>query len=309
MFTSLAANNFVVAVVTHNHFEPGAYWNITRALPSLERFGYTDSIKIEPFTSVIDGYNASTNSYEDLTLSECTKLYNTDYMSSHRNLFLITKHSSNTTHNNTLLDMIYVTGNVISPSSWMCTYYLARESRYYVGGPSTCSASDLISNVRSGLPWRVRLITEEEVEIGGCKSERTAEKCRVQFSLSIMIVVICCNLVKACCMVIAVIRSRDPTLVTLGDAVDSFLRIPDPITMGLCFADRQFIEREWRRGSRTTPKQWKQKGVKRWWTSVSNARWITCKFFCSVTIITAVVLLRLGIDHDGVYQSTDLKSM
>jgi len=99
-----------------------------------------------------------------------------------------------------------------------------------------------------------------EVEIAGCKSEITNEKCKVQFSLDIMIVVICCNLVKACGMIIAVFRSRKPTLVTLDDAVDSFSRVPDPTTMGICFADQQFIKREWRRGWKTGPRQWKQNG-------------------------------------------------
>ena len=186
------------------------------------RYRYPD---FQLFSDVLEGYNTSPNSYEDLTPSECTKLYNADYLSSHRNLFLITEHGSNTTHNNTLLDMIQVGNLGISPSSWMCAYYLAGERRVYMETSVPCDPSELASNVTSGLPWRVNLTTGEEVEIIGCKSEKIVEKCKVQFSLKIMIVVICCNLVKACCMVIAVVRSREPTLVTLGDAIDSFLRI------------------------------------------------------------------------------------
>ena len=56
-------------------------------------------------------------------------------------------------------------------------------------------------------------------------------------------------------MIIRVVRSREPTLVTLGDAIDSFLRIPDPTTMGICFAHRRFIEKEWKRGSRAGPQR------------------------------------------------------
>ena len=219
MFTSLATSGFIVTVVTKDHFEPGAYSNITEAIPDWivnGTFGY------QQFSGALEGYNASTNSYEDLTPSECTKLYNTDYMSSHRNLFLIAKHSSNTTHNNTLLSMILVPSDGVLPSSWLCSYYLAGEDHTYLEAGFLCNPSELTSNVTNGLPWWVKLTTGEEVEITGCKSERTAEKCKVQFSLKIMIVVICCNFVKACCMLMAVIRSREPTLVTLGDAVDSF---------------------------------------------------------------------------------------
>ena len=106
------------------------------------------------------------------------------------------------------------------------------------------------------------------------------------------------------------ITTREPTLVTLGDAIDSFLRIPDPTTMGICYADRQFIKREWTRdGWRSEPRQWRQKGVKRWWTNVSKTRWITCNIFCSIIIIAGGVSLRLGMDYDGQVRSTDVKSM
>jgi len=134
--------------------------------------------------------------------------------------------------------------------------------------------------------------------------------CGVHFILDIMIVVICCNFVKVFCMVIVLVRSREPTLVTLGDAIDSFLRNSDQTTIGMCFADRQFIEREWRRdGRRTGPRQWKKRGVQRWWTIASKTRWITCYFFCSIIIIAAGVSLRLGMDYEEQFWSTDIKSM
>ena len=317
VYTTVAGNDFVVTVVTNDHFEPGAYSNMTEALNgyfqmpfyalAVNRYGYPD---FPLYSGVLEGYNINTSSYEDLTPSECTKLYDTDYVSRHRNLFLITKHSSNTTHNNTILDMVHVGNLGISPSSWMCAYNKGGEARVYLEPAFPCNPSELTSNVASGLPWRVNLTTGEEVEISGCKSERTGEKCRVQFMLNIMIVVICCNFIKACCMVMTVVRSREPTLVTLGDAIDSFLRAPDRTSMGICFADRRYIKQEWSRGGwRAMPKQWKQKGVQRWWTSISKVRWITCTFFSSIIAIAAGVSLRVGMDYEGQYWSTDIKSM
>ena len=305
----------MVAVVTNNHFESGAYSSVAQALSS--DFGRLDGsqarfgpINIELFSDVLARYNTSLQRYEDLTPSECAKLYNTDFVSNHRNLFLVTKHRSNTTHNNTLLDMIHVRGEGVSPSSWMCAYNIAAgSSQIFLQRSFSCDPSELTTNVTSGLPWRVKLTTLEEVEISGCKSERTAEKCKVQFSLWIMIVVICCNLVKACCMVMAVVRSREPTLVTLGDAVDSFLRILDPTTRGICYADRQTVEREWGCGWGTGSRQWKQTGAQRWRTSVSKTRWITCNLCCSITITIAGLLLVVGLDQDGEYWSIDIKSM
>ena len=323
MYTSLAANDFLVTLVTNNHFEPGAYSNTTEVNSWFRDYsrnattgkeygdiGYqTDSDEIQLFTSMLEGHNASTPSYEDLTISQCTSLYKTDFMSNHRNLFLVSNHTSDDTYNNTILDMTIVMGDEIFSNDWLCFWNQEISDRNSQHTTSRCSPSELASNVAGGLPWQMNLTTVGVIDITGCKSEITDEKCKVQFSLGIMIAVICCNLVKACSMIMTIVRSREPTLVTLGDAVDSFLRTPDPTTVGICFADRRYIEREWRRGRRTGPRQWKQKGVQRWWTSVSKTRWITCNFCFAVIMIAAAVLLRLGIRNDGMVWNTDLKSM
>ena len=314
VYTSLAANDFFAAVVGKDHFKPGAYSNTTEVyyFPSELRNattgkeygdpGYqTDSHDIEKFISMLEGYNGSAPGYEDLPPSECIRLYSTDFLSDRRNLFLITNYTSNGTYDNTFLDTWwYIHSGMLSTASWTCLY---------PPGFHKCNTNKLASRVASGIPWLVQIRTGEVVEIRGCKSERVAGKCKVQFSLGIMITVICCNLVKACCMVMAVVRSREPALVTLGDAIDSFLRIPDPTTMGICFADRRFIKREWRHGSRAGPRQWKRKGIQKWWTSVSKTRWITCNFFCSIAIIITGVLLGKGIGQDREFLSTDIKSL
>ena len=304
--------------MTNNHFDPGTYRNTTMTQISTFQdmslntttgrkygdIGYqTNSSKIQLLSNMLEGLNPSAQGYEDLTPLECAKVYNTDFVSDHRNLFLIAKYSSNTTHPDTILAMHISNLRRSSPSNWICSDDFDPHSS------DCCDPSEPATNLTNGLPWWVKLKTVGEVEIAGCKSEMTNEKCKVQFSLDIMIVVICCNLVKACGMIIAVFRSREPTLVTLGDAVDSFLRVPDPTTLGVCFADRQFIKQEWRHGWKTGPRQWKQKGVQRWWTSVSKKRWITCNFFCSITIVAAVVLLRFGMKSDGELRNIDLKSM
>ena len=303
-----------------NHFEPGAYSNTSSIrFPALQlasrntttgrEYGdieyQTDSYDIRLFYGMLEGNNTGAGRYQDLTPSQCTNIYNTDFMSTHRNLFLITSHNSSGASNNTLLDWIPFSPYDTSPSRWMCSGNPPNLSQ----GGEQCNPNELASNVTRGLPWEMRVGGRGVVEITGCKSEKTVEKCKVQFSLGIMIAVICCNFVKACGMIMTVVRSREPTLVTLGDAIDSFLRIPDPTTRWICYADRCFIEKEWRRGWWTEPRQWKQKGVQRWWTSVGQRRWITCIIFFLITIFAAGVLLQVGLGNDGGVWSTDLKSM
>ena len=239
VYTSLAANEFGIAFVTKNHFEPGAYSNTTGALRKISHnattgkeygdIGYqTDSHDMQLFITMLEGYNGSTPSYEDLTPSQCIRFYSRNLVSDRRNLFLITNYTSNAMYNNTFLDIWwFIDGGMVSAASWTCLWPLNDK----------CNTNEIASRVASGIPWLMKTKNGELVEITGCKSEKVAEKCKVQFSLGIMIAVICCNLVKACCMVMAAVRSYEPTLVTLGDAIDSFLRSPDTTTMGICFAE------------------------------------------------------------------------
>ncbi|PUU72168.1 hypothetical protein B9Z19DRAFT_1172619 [Tuber borchii] len=318
VYTSLAANDFLITIVTNNHFEKGSYTNTTIAIGNFRdlspnaatgkkygEIGYqADLPEIQLFSSILEGYNVSTEIYKDLKPLECAKAYNTDFVSNNRNLFLITKNSSNATHNNTILDMIRINSNGTAPTSWMCT-----DSDPSGLKSAWCDTNKPVANLTSGLPWRMNFSTAGVVDIAGCKSEITDEKCKVEFSLEIMIVVICCNLVKACCMITAVVRSQEPTLVTLGDAVDSFLRAPDPTTKGMCFADREFIKGEWKHEWKTRPRKWKKKGLQRWWTSVGRTRWVTCYFFCLLNIFYLAGFLATSIQSDRQIWSMDLKSM
>jgi len=80
--------------------------------------------------------------------------------------------------------------------------------------------------------------------------------------------------------------------------------------MGICFADRGYIKREWRRdGWRAESRQWKQKGAQRWCASISKARWIIFNVFCSIIIILVGVSLGFALKAEGKYQSTDIKSL
>ena len=294
-------------MVSNKHFKTGAWANKTRPMDAPFRtlsvntttgkefgdLGYqTDSHGVQLFVDMLEGFNDTNLSYQYLTPFQCAKVYNTDFLSDHRNLFLITNYTTGAMFDNsTLLEMGIVTDEQPPPDSLKCRYF-------------RCEPNELTSRMASGHPWMV-----SGDAITGCMGEITKEKCKVQFSLFIMIVVICCNVVKACGMIMTIVRSREPTLVTLGDAIDSFLRIPDPTTIGICYADRRFIEKEWRGGSRAGPRQWKQKGVQRWWSSASKTRWITCNFLCLTTIMAAGVLLLLGIRHDGYVFKTNIRSM
>lgn len=75
-----------------------------------------------------------------------------------------------------------------------------------------------------------------------CLSQPVNERCVLQFSLTILLIVIGCNVVKLACLVGTIWTLNHTTLVTLGDAVVSFLEEPDSITQGYCMASRKSVE-------------------------------------------------------------------
>lgn len=65
-------------------------------------------------------------------------------------------------------------------------------------------------------------------------STPTKDSSKVQIALSFMLVVIACNVVKAAAMLLTLRESFSSQLLTSGDAVASFLELPEPDTLGMC---------------------------------------------------------------------------
>ncbi|KAF2399477.1 hypothetical protein EJ06DRAFT_538344 [Trichodelitschia bisporula] len=71
-----------------------------------------------------------------------------------------------------------------------------------------------------------------------CLSQRTIERCRLQSSthLSIVVTVVC--FLKAVAMFCVVFTAKDRPLLTVGDAISSFLQEPDLYTKGMCLRSK-----------------------------------------------------------------------
>jgi hypothetical protein len=119
------------------------------------------------------------------------------------------------------------------PTSWLCdpTYTLTGQN---------CSVSAALTNASK---W---LVTPKSFEIDYCMSATTDETCTLQYSSTIMITIIACGLIKLVATFITLRTSwkieQDPTnreLVTLGDAIESFLTVPDPTSVGRCLLDQK----------------------------------------------------------------------
>ncbi len=150
---------------------------------------------------------------------------------------------------------------------------LAESNSWYdVCGPRGC---DPDQNLATSANWMMNPLGYDNGEnylIQYCLSKPVEERCRVQFSIVIMGVVIGCNFVKAWCLFSTLWIQKSQPLVTLGDSIDSFLDTVDPTTENKCLGGNVcFSRKQWGKG----PVEWQGQRY-RWFSGASVKRWVTC---------------------------------
>ena len=130
--------------------------------------------------------------------------------------------------------------------------------------------------------------------ISHCLSNSIKEQhCRIQYSVVILVIVITFNFVKMCCM-LATFFEPSQTLVTIGDAMESFLQKPDSSTAGNCTASwKSFKEHDWKSPNLAQPFN----ANRYWWFQaptltrvlLCNLLYVIICVFNYCTILTAIV--------------------
>jgi hypothetical protein len=93
-----------------------------------------------------------------------------------------------------------------------------------------------------------------------CLSERVVGTCGFTVNLFIILVVVICNIGKLSGMLYVAFGAFQDPLITIGDAVSTFLENPDRTTKSMCI---------------TTKKVWKPM-KQRWLNAASKSRWWMC---------------------------------
>ncbi|KAK0259970.1 hypothetical protein LTR01_004511 [Friedmanniomyces endolithicus] len=146
-----------------------------------------------------------------------------------------------------------------------------------------------------------------------CLAQIAPSHCKLQFSMQILITVILMNACKSACMFLTLYRQKDATLVTIGDALSSFLDRPDPLTKDRCLMAKVDVH--------NGPLRWRASGVKntpntkplpvtyyaplrrRWFAGATVLRWCITIGLCTAALITAGTLLGIGVGGTQTYLS------
>ena len=293
IFSTLSAREYDILTISPN-LAVGKFFNATAvpqdALdPGPYDHSYSDewafpphprSRLIEYGLSLMRDFN-NTSVWQRMDNRDCIQKYGRQFIST-RSDFLAVSHALNDSFSIKFIDTAYPkTDNGGGPSyNWMCDLY--PDAKYGINSEQ-CRLEVLLPKATT---WAIRSnrINEDIPNYGVqwqpdlvdyCLSRQVKEECRLQFSLILLIVVIMSNFVKAACMMVIVYRHDGTPLITLGDAIASFLDDPDSTTQGNCVASGySFKQRKWTQHHKWTrqPRPWATKKAY-WFSSSSWKRW------------------------------------
>jgi hypothetical protein len=167
-----------------------------------------------------------------LSIQECLDAYATNFQSKYGSVVLISDDFSGI---NSSISRVYSQQVPSShdyletdPYRWIC----AERRGMVLEQP----CSQYISDIRSRDDWVVY-----GYKVDRCLADMEGEKCTLEFSLPLAIAVIGTNFVKAVLIVLAPVLLSGAPILTVGDAIASFLRSPDKMTEDNCLLSRELV--------------------------------------------------------------------
>ena len=222
-----------------------------------------------------DFRNAS--SWQRLSNAECISAYGRAFVSAHGDLLAVSPDLDSSEPALYIGDAsTNLNGDQGVPYDWICETASPNDQ-------NNCSLGTITKNAASWTLPNTTFVSEAhahenysvvapKIAVDYCLSVPVEERCRLQFSLVIMVIVIFCNFVKATCMFLTLLYHKSQPLVTLGDAIASFLQHRDPTTENMCLATRKtFVEDQWEyKGDPVRTKR------HQWFSGASARRWYIC---------------------------------
>ncbi|OTA98823.1 hypothetical protein M426DRAFT_101648 [Hypoxylon sp. CI-4A] len=141
-----------------------------------------------------------------------------------------------------------------------------------------------------------------------CLAEPLTRVCHIALSPTLLLAVTICVIVKTCTAIIVTItlsRQKHSPLVTLGDAMESFIEKPDPVTAGMCTIGQDEIRRAMRRQEALIvagPRQWEAL-TKRRASVVPKSVWLTSYLLFAVGISVCAGFFNSIKRHDNLFGS------
>ncbi|KAH6889399.1 hypothetical protein B0T10DRAFT_606713 [Thelonectria olida] len=303
VFQSFASNNYAVAVVKDS-FLDGASFDFATARTRQSGDPGWDDFRVDPdyinYTDVFLGVQKNASTYQRLNLTACFELYD-DYWKPQGNVIVQVENTTlQTPTNDSLLLFAYI---VPRWDDWGKNMWaLGNGTGKFVAQSPTHPVTEWYL----GLPhYRVSSCLVQD-------PDTIKLTCRFQYSPQILITVCLMNFVKAGIMLwIWESRRKEKhdsgsidaqPLYTLGDAIASFMRRPDPTTIDMGLATKYDFLRPRKPWFslhskdpelNREPREFRKQSMF-WMQAASVKRWAILVSFCSLAILVGGVLLSVA---------------
>lgn len=280
-------STFYAAIATNNY-------NILYATDDFAKGGPYDKAKFPDSPAQnISSFQANAANWKVLDNPECIQQYGHDFITLYRNVILVV---ANVTSEESLLN---VTINDLPPNgqlgptydafAWICQdSQTENKTDVHVtnsAGFTPCSAIVPRLEKLAGTWWKTG-----GYHIDHCLAEKIQPDCHLHFSPHLMGPVIFFNLIKTAVMFYVAFRLLDRPLVTMGDAIESFITRPDPTTEGMCLVSAKHIERHWQHGYTPVPRRYEVERY-RWHSVVTKRQWASL----FAMFLFAIIILLIGV--------------
>ncbi|KAK5683807.1 hypothetical protein LTS10_003670 [Elasticomyces elasticus] len=285
-FTTRSAVDYQAALVTEDFME-GSWWdraaaqnimggNVSRLTQMQDRASHL--VRLEN-KACLEAYG--------------TSMYQTDW----RNVLVVT--SLNSTNSSLIGVYSHTAAAEYFDLAWLCgnitgcgiNSLLAASESWTISNVPGSPQSDDSSNSYNLVDGSDDTTITYDALIKYCLAETFPARCAVHISSRLLIAVIVCNVLKIACMLATLCARGFRPLVNIGDAVASFLEVPDPKTSKNGALEVGLVSSGvWRNFDRYTPMPWTQHR-RRWFYAVPRIQLYLTFFFCFIAWLAAAIAL------------------
>jgi hypothetical protein len=262
IFTSISTNEYNVTIVNEGFL---ALQNLT-TLPSY--YGQSTNHHIEAMHDAL-----LSNRLERLDLASCLSAYASNFQSARGDLLLVQPGSSIPPtppddfhlYSEATFTLANFGCGIRQAFEWMCWADFSWQEL------CTAPCEDIVPQYFDNPDsWR-----PGGLEVKECWSLPTEERCKLLFSPTLCWIVTGLNLFKGVLMLITALKGDDgQPILTVGDAVASFMALPDETTVDMCLVSKRDVVKSsglWQRVPRTVGRRRRFK-----FAAASWVRWCFC---------------------------------
>ena len=279
-YSALATNNYNVLYASES-FVQGADYDTTK-------FADTQECNITDIRSQV-------RTFEKLNNEDCIHAYAKDFVADRRNVIVVVKNPPQNEGSLFKIEDSEFPSKITdsyNPFAWIC------DSPTIVNETGACCENQYGFVPCDKITPKL-LDIADQWETGGfqvdhCLSESVDSSCHLHFSLILMAVVLGFNILKVIGIAYVAYGLGEAPLVTAGDAIQSFLRMPDRTSEGMCLSSHASVVASSKLGYSTMPMRYNPQSH-RFYEAASWRQWTFLLGLFSLLGIGTSVCLALGI--------------